>query len=104
MRPPYLLLCLLLCSTVPAVAGAAQTAPSGQSADDSALNDADQESLDAARLQSQELKSREQALEQQQQTTKTLLDKQQQYLDDLQKQIQQLKQHDEQAKNAHRSN
>lgn len=45
---------------------------------------------DAARLERQELQDREQALREQQHTTKTLLDRQDQYLQALRRQIQQL--------------
>lgn len=94
--------CLLLLLIAPAFAAAAPAAPAGHGTD-SALNEAEQESVDAARLQRQELKSRERALEQQQRTTNALMDKQQQYLDDLQKQLQRLKARDNPAQNGHSS-
>ena len=97
MRLFYLLLLL----AVPVFAAGAPAAPARNDGHDSALSDAGQETLDAARLERQELKSREQALRQQQHTTKSLLDKQQQYLDDLRKQVQQLKRHDKSTQAAH---
>lgn len=89
MRLFYLLLILL---SAPALAATDNAAPANR-APDPTTNAATQENRDAARLEQQDLRDREKALRQQQHTTKTLLDKQAQYLQALRQRIQHLKQH-----------